>query len=166
MPKDKKKGKPTAKAVEKKKPAKEKKAKLAPIGSVVVTALAPGATATAALVTSTGVLALGIPRGEKGAPGDRGQAGAPGERGPKGEPGSAGQQGPVGPQGPQGSRGDPGLRAEQGLPGPRGEPGTGIRHAQGAVTAASHYLLVEADGTLRYVMNGKTYMVPLVPVAD
>jgi hypothetical protein len=165
MPKDKKKGKAQAKAVEKEKPAKVKKSKGVMISGVLVTALGPAAAPTATFEAESGVLALGIPRGEKGSPGERGQAGAAGERGPKGEAGPAGQQGPVGPQGPQGSRGDPGARGEQGPVGPRGEPGAGIRHAQG-VSAVSHYLQVEADGTLRYVMNGKSFTVQLAPVAD
>ena len=166
MPKDKKKGKAQQKASEKVKPAKVKKAKGAAIAGVAVTALGPTAAPTATFEAESGVLSLGIPRGEKGSPGERGPSGAAGERGPKGEAGPAGPQGPVGPQGPQGSRGDPGARGEQGPAGPRGEPGPGIRHAQGAVTAASHYLLVEADGSLRYVMNGKSYAVQLTPLAD
>ena len=72
MPKDKKKGKPAVKAAKKEKPAKVKKAKAGAIASVVVTALAPGATPTAELVAATGVLTLCIPRGEKGAAGERG----------------------------------------------------------------------------------------------
>jgi hypothetical protein len=166
MPKDKKKGKPAVKAAKKEKPAKVKKPKAGAIASVVVTALAAGATPTAELEAAAGVLTLCIPRGEKGATGERGTAGAPGERGPKGETGAAGPQGPVGPQGPQGSRGDPGPRGEQGPAGVKGEPGAGIRHAQGAVTATNHYLLVEADGTLRYVSNGRTFTVQLTPVAE
>jgi hypothetical protein len=135
MAKDKKKGKVAVKAAGKKKPAKAKK------DGVKKATVAPVA----------------------------------GKRGPRGEAGSAGPRGPVGPQGlqgsqgPQGLRGDPGPRGEQGIAGfrgdagPRGEPGTGIRHAQSALTTASHYLLVEADGTLRYMMNGKRYTVQLTP---
>ena len=115
MPEDKKKGKAQAKAVRKEKPAKVKKGKGAAIAGVAVTALGPTAAPTALFEAESGVLSLGIPRGEKGSPGERGPAGAAGERGPKGE------AGPGGPQGP------------------------GIRHAQGAATAASHYLLVQAD---------------------
>ena len=89
--------------------------------------------------------------------------GAPiaGKRGPKGETGFTGPQGPMGAQG---ARGEPGPRGEQGLTGPKGDTGTGIRHAQGTATSGSHYLLVEGNGTLRYVMNGKTFTVQLTPM--
>ena len=87
-----------------------------------------------------------------------------GERGPKGEPGATGPQGPVGPQGPQGARGDPGPRGEQGAAGPRGEPGVGIRYEGSGNRETACHLLIAADGTLRYVMNGKTYMVQLTPI--
>ena len=159
MPKDKKKGK--TKGAANGKAAKVKKPKGVPITAVTAAAVGPGEAPTAAIDAATGVLALGIPQGEAGKAGDRGPAGPQGERGPRGEQGPAGPQGPVGPQGPQGSKGEAGPRGEpgpRGDVGPRGEPGPGIRYAQGAA-AADHCLLVDADGTLRYVSRGKTFTV-------
>jgi hypothetical protein len=153
MPKEKKKAKLAEKSEKKKRSAKVTPS---PLSGVTVTALGPGESPTAVLDSATGVLALGLPQGAQG---------VQGERGPKGEAGPAGPQGPVGPQGPQGSRGDAGARGEQGPSGVRGEPGTGVRYAQGAATPANCHLLVEADGTLRYVMNGKIYTVQLTLAA-
>ncbi len=80
----------------------------------------------------------------KAVPGPRGPAGAPGERGPKGE------QGLMGPQGPRGDRGE------------RGEPGPGIRY-EGGGSPGSSYLVVGADGSLKFVRQGTTFIVQLVP---
>jgi len=94
----------------------------------------------------------------------RGPAGAPGEPGPKGEPGAIGQRGPAGAQGPMGPMGPQGPQGMRGEPGPRGEPGIGVRYT-GPVREAECHLLVTPDGSLRYVMNGKTFIVQLTPVA-
>ena len=154
MPKDKKKGKTKGAANDK--PAKVKKPKGVPITAVTAAAVGTAEAPTATIDAATGVLALGIPQGEAGKAGDRGPAGPQGERGPRGEPGPAGPQGPVGPQGPQGSKGEAG---------PRGEPGPGVRYAQGAA-ATDHYLLVEADGTLKYHSKGKTFTVQVTATTD
>jgi len=110
-----------------KKKGKVKKARGVTLSGVTVTVLGPSEAPYATLDEATGVLALGLPRGEKG---ERGPAGAQGERGVKGEQGPAGPQGPVGPQGPQGARGEPGPRGEQG---PRGEKGETSGAAQSQV---------------------------------
>jgi hypothetical protein len=111
MAKDKKKTEGQPKANKK---GKAKKPRGLVLTGVSVTALAPAEAPFAKLDEATGMLTLGLPRGEKGEKGERGPAGPQGERGPKGEQGPAGPQGPVGPQGPQGVRGEAG---------PRGEPG-------------------------------------------
>ena len=162
MPKDKKKAGAGSKPEGKKKDAGKKKAFVA---HALVESLPPGDAPTVRLDAATGTLALGIPAGQKGDKGERGPAGAPGDRGPKGEPGSTGPQGPVGPQGPQGARGEAGPRGEAGATGPRGEPGIGMRYEGSGNRESVCYLLVAADGTLRYVMNGKTYTVQITPLA-
>jgi hypothetical protein len=165
MPKDKKKAgagsKPQGKQQGHERPAKEKKAKKAVLAGVTVQALSAGEVPTARLDAATNTLVLGIAAGQKG---ERGPAGAAGERGPKGEPGATGPQGPVGPQGPQGARGEPGPRGEQGPAGMRGEAGVGVRYEGSANRESVCYLLIASDGTLRYVMNGKTYNVQLTPL--
>ena len=163
MPKDKKKA-ATGKQKDPGKPAKEKKAKKVALAGVTVQALPPGEVPSARLDPAAGMLMLGIPSGLKGDKGERGPAGLGGERGPKGEPGATGPQGPVGPQGPQGARGEPGARGEQGPAGGRGELGIGVRYEGSGNRESVCYLLIAADGTLRYVMNGKTYTVQLTPV--
>jgi len=165
MPKEKKKGKPKTAGAKEKAPqkAKEKKAE-AVISALTVTMQNPEGTASASL-DAEGTLHLEVPRGFKGDRGDKGATGAQGEKGPKGDPGQTGPQGPVGPQGPQGARGEPGPRGEQGPAGQRGEPGIGVRYAAGSMEAST-YLLVEADGTLRYVVNGKSHTVQLTPPAS
>jgi hypothetical protein len=168
MPKDKKKAgagsKPQGKKKDPGKSVKEKKSKKAVLAGVTVESLSPGAVPAARLDAATGTLVLGIPSGQKGDKGDRGPAGAAGERGPKGETGSTGPQGPVGPQGPQGARGEAGPRSEPGPAGVRGEPGIGLRYEESGNRESVCYLLIATDGTLRYVMNGKTYMVQLTPI--
>ena len=161
MPKDKKKAGAGSKPAGKKKDNGKKNPALT---NATVESLPPGAAPMARLDAATGTLVLGIPSGQKGDKGERGPAGLAGERGPKGEPGATGPQGPVGPQGPQGARGDPGPRGEQGPAGPRGEPGVGIRYEGSANRETECHLLIAADGTLRYVMSGKTYMVQLTPI--
>lgn len=127
--------------------------------SVIAEVLSSGLAPTARIEEATGALVLGLPQGEKG---ERGPVGPAGERGQRGEPGATGLQGPVGPQGPQGARGEPGPRGEQGLPGVRGDTGGGVRY-EGGDRDSQCYLQVGADGTLRYVMNGKVYTVQLTP---
>jgi hypothetical protein len=165
MAKEKKKGKPKAGSGKVKAPkaVKARKAKPAAIPAVTVTMLEPGSVAAGRL-DAKGALLLEIPRGLKGDRGERGVLGAQGEKGTKGDTGQTGPQGPVGLQGLQGVRGEPGPRGEQGPAGPRGEAAVGIRYASGSM-AASAYLLVEADGTLRYVLNGKSYTVQVTPLA-
>ena len=80
-------------------------------------------------------------------PGPRGPAGPPGDRGPQGAPGMRGEPG---------SRGEPGPRGE------RGDSGIGIRYESGAMPSAS-YLVVGSDGTLKFVRQGTTFLVQLVP---
>jgi len=126
MAKDKAKDKKKAASGTEARKAKGKKAGRLVITGVTVTVLGPAEAAFARVDETTGVLTLGIPRGEKGDKGERGPAGPLGPVGPRGEQGSTGPQGPVGPQGPQGARGEPGPRGEPGLrgePGPRGEKG-------------------------------------------
>ena len=151
MPKDKKKAS-----------AGKKKAVLA---HAIAESLPPGETPTVRLDAATETLVLGIPAGQKGDKGELGPAGAGGDRGPKGEPGTTGPQGPVGPQGPQGARGESGPRGDPGPAGTHGEPGVGIRYEGSGNRESVCYLLVAADGTLRYVMNGKTYTVQIAQVA-
>jgi hypothetical protein len=163
MPKDKKKagaGSKTEKGPGKQ--PKEKKVKKSALANVMAEALAPGAAPTARLDQATSTLVLGLPAGPKG---DKGERGPVGERGPKGEPGATGPQGPVGPQGPQGARGEQGQRGEPGPAGSTGEPGIGIRYEGSGSRESVCYLVVGADGTLRYVMNGKPYTVQLTPIA-
>ncbi len=124
------------------------------VSQVSVTMLGAGEAPHAQLSVETGVLSLGLPKGEKG---DRGPAGAQGERGPKGDAGQQGPQGPVGPQGPQGARGEPG---------PRGEAGMGVRYAGGPAEGSSTYLFVDTDGSLKFVRHGTTFVVHLVPPAS
>jgi hypothetical protein len=166
MAKEKKKGKPKAAGGKEKTPqaVKEKKAKHAVISAVTVTTLEPEGPASGSL-DATGTLLLQIPRGPRGERGERGATGPQGEKGAKGEPGQTGPLGPVGPQGPQGARGEPGPRGEQGVAGHKGDTGAGVRYAAGSMEASA-YLLVEADGTLRYVLNGKSYTVQLTPPAS
>ena len=167
MPKDKKKagaGKPEEKQKDAGKPVKEKKVKKAVLAGVTVESLPPGAVPAARLDPVTSTLVLGIPSGQKGDKGERGPAGLAGERGPKGEAGATGPQGPVGPQGPQGARGEAGPRGEPGPVGSRGEAGIGLRYEGSGNRESVCYLLIAADGTLRYVMNGKTYAVQMAPV--
>ncbi|MGA2642902.1 MAG: hypothetical protein ABSG21_18580 [Spirochaetia bacterium] len=168
MPKDKKKtgagSKPEEKTKDAGKPVKEKKIKKAVLAAVSVESLAPGAVPAARLDPATSTLVLGIPSGQKGDKGERGPAGLNGERGLKGETGATGPQGPVGPQGPQGARGEAGPRGEQGPAGARGETGIGVRYEGSGSRESLCYLLIAADGSLRYVMNGKTYTVQLTPV--
>jgi hypothetical protein len=164
MPKNKKKeggSKPEGKKHDPRKSPKEKKAKKAFFANVTAEPLAPGGAPTARIDEPSSTLVLGLPAGPKGDKGDRGAAG---ERGPKGETGATGPQGPVGPQGPQGARGESGPRGEPGPAGPRGEPGIGVRYEGTGARETGCHLLVAADGTLRYVMNGKTYLVQLAPV--
>ena|SRR5271157_1273366 len=165
MPKDKKKegGSKTAGKKDTGKSPKEKKGKKAFFAAIVAEPLAPGGAPTARFDEPSGALVLGLPSGLKG---DKGDRGAVGERGPKGEAGATGPQGPVGPQGPQGARGEQGPRGEPGPAGPAGprsEPGIGIRY-EGAERESDCHLVVAADGTLRYVMNGKAYQVQLTPI--
>jgi hypothetical protein len=166
MPKDKKKAGAGSKTAGKEKgpgkPPKEKKAKKVALTNVTAEALAPGAAPTARLDQTSGTLVLGLPAGPKG---DKGERGPVGERGPKGEPGATGPQGPVGPQGPQGARGESGQRGEPGPAGAHGDLGPGIRYEGSGNRESVCYLLIGADGTLRYVMNGKTYTVQLTPIA-
>jgi hypothetical protein len=169
MPKDKKKKdggmKPAGKKKDMGKSPKEKKGKKTFFAALTAEPLAPGGAPTARFDEPSGTLVLGLPSGLKGDKGDRGAAG---DRGPKGETGSTGPQGPVGPQGPQGARGEQGPRGEPGPggpAGPRSEPGIGIRY-EGAGHESDCHLLVAADGTLRYVMNGKTYLVQLTPAGS
>jgi hypothetical protein len=171
MPKDRKKSGagpgPAGKKKNARKPSKEKKVKKAALEKVTVQPLPSGEAPTAVFEPVTGALTLGLPAGMKGDKGERGPAGPAGERGQKGEPGATGPQGPVGPQGPQGARGETGSRGEQGPAGPaspKGETGIGLRYEGTGSREALCYLLVAADGTLRYVMNGKTYQVQLTPM--
>lgn len=60
------------------------------------------ATPTAAYNQDSGVLSLGIPRGETGATGPQGPKGDTGDAGPQGPKGDQGPQGVQGPVGPQG----------------------------------------------------------------
>jgi hypothetical protein len=131
---------------------KPKKKVKAGISGIAVTTVGVGEAPFARLDEATGVLSLGLPKGEKG---DRGSAGPVGERGPKGDPGPQGPQGPVGPQGPQGASGEPG---------PKGEP-AGIRYANGPAEAIATYLLVDSDGALKFVRKGVTFHVHLTPEA-
>jgi len=168
MPKDKKKEGGSKTAGKKKdlgKSPKGKKGKKTFFTAIAAESLAPGGAPTARFDEPSGTLVLGLPSGPKGEKGDRG---APGDRGPKGETGATGPQGPVGPQGPQGARGEQGPRGEPGPAGPAGprsEPGIGVRY-EGAERESDCHLLVAVDGTLRYVMNGKTYLVQLTPVGS
>ncbi len=164
MPKEKKKGKPKASGSKQKAPPKEKKVKRAVLNGVAVTMVNPQGAAAGSL-DAEGVLHLEIPGGQKGERGERGAPGPQGEKGAKGEQGQTGPQGPVGPQGPQGARGEPGPRGEQGPAGQRGDAGIGVRYANGSMEAST-YLVVEADGALRFVMNGKSYTVQLTPPAS
>jgi hypothetical protein len=143
------------------KKSKGKKAKRAVISGVTVALLAPEAAASGRL-DADGMLYLELPRGLKG---ERGPAGPDGRKGDKGEPGQTGPQGPVGPQGPQGSRGEPGPRGEQGPTGQKGSAGIGVRYAVSSMEASA-YFLAEADGTLRWVVNGKSYTVQLTPLVS
>ncbi len=79
-----------------------------------------------------------------------------GERGPAGPQGERGPQGPQGERGPQGPPGQPGMRGE------RGEPGIGVRYEGGASPSGS-YLAIGADGSLKFVRQGTTFIVQLVP---
>jgi hypothetical protein len=150
---------------------KEKKAKKTELSAVTATVLPPGEAPTALLDAASGTLTLGLPVGQKGDKGERGPAGLSGERGLKGESGPTGPQGPVGPQGPQGARsetgprGEAGPQGEPGATGARGDPGIGVRYDAGARENVC-YLVVAADGTLHYVMNGKKYAVQLTPEAS
>jgi Collagen triple helix repeat (20 copies) len=154
MPKEKEKKKKQDKAAGKEVPqGKSKKAAKPGITAVTIAALPAAEAAYAKLEDETGVLSLGLPKGE------RGPAGPQGERGLKGDLGQQGPQGPVGPQGPQGARGEQGPRGE------RGEQGIGVRYAGGPGTDASTYLFVDTDGTLKFVKQGTAFIVQLVPVA-
>jgi hypothetical protein len=160
MAKEKKKGRSksdtaTEKASQK---TKQKKVKHPGITGVTVTLLDPEGPASGR-VDASGMLYLNLPRGGKG---DRGPVGPEGKKGDKGEAGPTGPQGPVGPQGPQGARGEHGPRGEQGPPGQTGNAGIGIRYGVASMEAST-YLLVEADGKLSFVMNGKSYSVQLTP---
>ncbi len=136
---------------------KPKKKGKSGISEITAMTLGPGEGAFARLEQETGVLSLGLPKGEKG---ERGPAGAQGERGQKGD---AGPQGPVGPQGPQGMRGEPGQRGEAGAKGEKGDTGIGVRYANGPTEGSSTYLFVDSDGSLKFVTRGRTYLVQLVP---
>jgi hypothetical protein len=138
---------------------KDQRKKPAIVG-VVIETLEAGAPAVARLEAESGMLVLGLAPGPRG---EKGEHGPGGERGSRGEPGATGPQGPVGPQGPQGARGEPGPRGEPGASGARGEPGLGIHYEGSAERAASCYLQVSADGTLRYIVNGKAHIVQLAP---
>ena len=162
MPKDKKKAGAGSKPGSKKKDAGKKKAVLA---HAVVESLPPGETPTVRLDAATETLVLGIPSGLKGDKGERGPAGLPGGSRTQGRARFNRPAGPVGPQGPQGARGEPGPRGEAGPAGPRGETGIGVRYEGSGNRESVCYLLVAADGTLRYVMNEKTYTVQIAPVA-
>ena len=150
MPKGKEKEKKKVKAGEKGAPGdKPKKKGMVGITGVMVTGVGAGE-APSARLEETGILYLGLPKGEKG---DRGPAGSPGERGPKGDAGPQGPQGPVGPQGPQGAKGEPGQKGES----------VGVRYASGPAEGVSTYLFVDADGTLKFVRKGTAFIVQLVP---
>jgi hypothetical protein len=151
MPKEKKKGKPKATGgKEKESPkTKEKKVKRALLSGIAVTMLGPQGAAAGGL-DAEGVLHLEIPGGQKGERGEHGAPGPQGEKGAKGEPGQTG---------PQGARGEPGPS------GHKGDGGIGVRYAVGSMEASA-YLQVEADGTLHYVLNGKSYTVQLTPPAS
>ena len=151
MPKGKEKGNKKVKAGEKSaSSAKPKKKGKVGITGVMVTAVGAGEAPSARLEEQTGIVYLGLPKGEKG---DRGPAGSPGERGPKGDAGPQGPQGPVGPQGPQGAKGEPGQKGES----------VGVHYANGPAEGVSTYLFVDADGTLKFVRKGTTFIVQLVP---
>ncbi len=164
--KEKEKGKKKEKArpaqADKKKPQKAEKIRIA---DVAVIGLGPSEAPFARIEGETRVLTLGIPKGEKGEPGPTGMQG---ERGPKGE---SGPQGPVGPQGPQGARGEPGQKGEPGAKGERGEkgekgdPGIGIRYGGKPGIEKTAFLMVDNDGTLKYVKDGKSYILQLSPEA-
>jgi hypothetical protein len=162
MPKDKKKSGAGSKAAEKKKDGGKKKG---PVLKAVAEALLAGQPPTAQMDAATGTLVLGIPSGQKGDKGERGPSGTAGERGTKGEPGATGPQGPVGPQGPQGARGEQGPRGEAGTAGSHGEPGVGIAY-EGGTRLTDCRLVIAADGSLRYVMNGRTFAVQLTPIGS
>ncbi|BAQ88059.1 putative tail fiber protein [uncultured Mediterranean phage uvMED] len=66
-------------------------------GGVTINTLTAGASATASYNIGTGVLTLGVPRGDTGATGNTGPQGSAGSTGPQGA------TGPTGPQGPAGS---------------------------------------------------------------
>ncbi len=151
-----KKGKAETASAAAKKPKKPGKTGIA---EPLVTTLAPGEAAYARLDKESGILSLGLPRGENG---ERGPAGAPGERGVKGD---AGAQGPVGPQGPQGMRGEAGARGEPGVKGEKGEPGIGVHYAKGPAEGSSTYFFVDSDGSLKFVRQGATFIVQLVPAS-
>lgn len=70
--------------------------------SVTVTTLPAGSPATASYNKATGVLALGIPKGDTGATGATGATGDTGPQGKQGEQGETGATGATGPQGPAG----------------------------------------------------------------
>lgn len=70
--------------------------------SVTVTTLPAGSPATASYNKATGVLALGIPKGDTGATGPTGATGDTGPQGKQGEQGETGATGATGPQGPAG----------------------------------------------------------------
>ena len=77
--------------------------------SVTITTLNPGEQATASYNTLTGVLSLGIPKGDIG---DIGPKGDTGDIGPKGDIGDIGPKGDTGDIGPQGPKGDTGNSIE------------------------------------------------------
>ena len=83
--------------------------------SVTINTLNPGEQATASYNALTGVLSLGIPKGDigpKGDTGDIGPKGDTGDIGQKGDTGDIGQKGDTGDIGPQGPKGDTGNSIE------------------------------------------------------
>ena len=95
-----------------------------------------GGVATSDYNANTGVLTLGIPRGDLGNTGSQGPIGIRGLQGETGAPSTAigptGVQGPVGPIGPIGGEGPRGHHGTEGDPGDQG-----IRGPEGEVGAAS-----------------------------
>lgn len=99
--------------------------------NVTVTTLPAGSQATAIYDKATGVLALGIPQGDKGETGDTGATGAAGATGPAGPQGETpyigdngnwyigstdtgvAATGPTGPTGPQGATGPAGANGNR-----------------------------------------------------
>jgi uncharacterized protein YjiK len=85
-------------------------------------------------------------QGEKGDPGDQGPKGDPGDQGPKGDSGEPGPKGDQGEKGAQGPKGDKGDTGSQGPAGPQGPPGKNGKDGKDGVV---EFIASESDAQAR-----------------